>query len=423
MPRNIIIFILLLLIFISPIAAQSYCEMDRFDHFIFSTPETEVLTDISYGEAINDLGALQDLKMDIYRPLPAVDPLEKKPAILFVHGGGLVGGDKSSEGAADLGALYSRCGFIYASIDYRIGWANGTDGCGGDTVGLNRATYRAIQDAKAAFRYLKENADLYGIDTNYMFVEGNSAGSTILLFSVYAGQEDFDPAFLTELGSIDSSGNTFYNHTFDAKAYIGEAAGFPRPHMLEEKYIPSLYFHGTCDSIVPYFSGPIFYCYQPFINPIYYGSWEQVEVFRNNNRPYQFYTGEGAGHDVVIPDTLIQYARPFLKEVLCDAPTTKEFYRITSKKRCAVEPNGELFISELYPNPVADQLYLTLTSTRERAVEIYIYNAQGQMVGGGELDFAPPERSYSFDLHLLPKGIYFMRVSQRQEVYFAKFVK
>ena len=85
---------------------------------------------------------MQDLKLDIYRPKPALDELTKKPAIFFVHGGGLVGGSKDSQGAVDLGYLYAQLGYVYISIDYRIGWNNGEaeDGCGGDTIDLFRAT-------------------------------------------------------------------------------------------------------------------------------------------------------------------------------------------------------------------------------------------------------------------------------------------
>ncbi|MBP9796197.1 MAG: alpha/beta hydrolase, partial [Chitinophagales bacterium] len=180
--------LIIFLFFIRIVSSQNYCDIERFDQLIFDSLDVEIITNIEYGHAINNLGNDQNLHLDIYRPKPSLDTMIKKPLVMFVHGGGLVGGDKDSEGAVDLGYLYARAGFVYASIDYRIGWNNGEeeDGCGGDTIDLFRATYRAVQDVRAAFRFLKANADAYGIDTNYIILEGNSAGSRLVMFATYA---------------------------------------------------------------------------------------------------------------------------------------------------------------------------------------------------------------------------------------------
>ena len=425
MLRRILFFLFFTPLFFSQLFAQNYCEMNRFDEFIFDSVQIEYIDNILYGEAIDQLGDTQKLKLDIYKPFPIYDTLEKKPLIMFVHGGGLVGGDKESEGAADLGYLYGQLGFVFASIDYRIGWNNGDEitGCGGDTVDLNRATYRAVQDTRAAYRYLKANAALYGIDTNFIFVEGNSAGSTVLLYCLYAEQEDFDQQFYDELGSIDTAVNELTNYGFEPDAFIGEASGFPNLNLFIDEYFPSMYFHGTCDSIVPYFDGPLFFCEEPFINPIYYGSWEQTELMKELNREYHFYTGEGASHDVVIPDSLVIYSQDFLKEILCDDLSTKEIYRVLGKKKCAVENNGELFIVQIFPNPVNDIIHLTVTGSRDKDIDLSIFNSMGQIVLLELIDFYPPIRSYEIDISILPRGVYYMKVSQRQEEYVAKFIK
>ena len=175
-----LIFTIVFVSIFTLLSAQDYCNMNRFDEFVFDESEIEIITNIKYGEGLNNLGNMQDLKLDIYRPKPALDELTKKPAVFFVHGGGLVGGSKDSQGAIDLGYLYAQLGYVYISIDYRIGWNNGEDedGCGGDTTDLFRATYRAVQDVKAAYRFIKGEAAAYGIDTNAIFVEGNSTDDT-----------------------------------------------------------------------------------------------------------------------------------------------------------------------------------------------------------------------------------------------------
>lgn len=407
------------------VVAQDYCSMDRFDTYLWPESQIEVITNVEYGQAINNLGNNEHLFLDIYRPPVESDPLTYKPCVFFVHGGGLVGGDKDSEGAKDLGYLYARMGYVFVSIDYRIGWDNGTadDGCGGDSTDLRRATYRAVQDTRAAFRYIKANGSLYGIDTAYIVVEGNSAGSMLLLYAMYATQADYEPMFYDELGSIDTAVNDLTNFGFDPIAGITEAAGLEDTTILLRKDFPHLFFHGTCDSIVPFFHGPTFFCYQPFAYPTMNGSWPIVQMFKRNDRPYQFYIAEGAGHDAVIPDSIILYSAPFIKEILCNDLTTQEFYRVLGKFKCAVANEGELVITDLYPNPVVNAIYMQVTSTRSREITLDIYNNLGQSVLTGELAFTPPIGEYYIDVSFLTRGIYYMRVSQRQEEYVLKFVK
>lgn len=408
-----------------PAFAQNYCDVDRFDRAIFDSADLEIISNIKYGSAINNLGIDQDLYLDIYHPNPDVDTMIKKPLIVFVHGGGLVGGDKNSAGSVDLGYLYARSGFVYATINYRLGWDKGEqeDGCGGDTTDLFKATYRAVQDVRAALRFLKANAEIYGIDTNYIIVQGNSAGSRIIMFATYAEQENYRPEFFDEMGSIDTSGNDIINSNFNPIALITEAGGIEQPELLLRKEIPFLFFHGTCDSIVPYFAAPAYFCYEPFPYPDLYGSWELTEMYKALGRTYQFYTGEGAGHDVALPDTIYQYSKSFIKEIFCGNPTTKEFYRVLGKKKCAIGNKGELNIESLYPNPVSDNINLTVTSTQANDVELYIYNVIGQTFYTTTLDFYPPIKEYSLDVSFLNHGMYFLQIRQQYKMFVRPFVK
>lgn len=405
--------------------AQDYCGMDRFDTFVFDSSDVEVVKNIQYGEAINWLDNVQELYLDVYMPPADLDPLAKKPCVFFVHGGGLVGGSKESTGAAELGYLYASMGYVYVSIDYRVGWENGEgeEGCNGDTADLFRATYRALQDVKAAYRFIRAEAATYGIDTNYIFVEGNSVGSRQIALAVYAMQEDFDPMLYAELGSIDTAVNAYTNFGFSPRGVITEALGIENREIITRKDFPHLLFHGTCDSIVPFFSGPTFFCFQPLLYPKLYGSYDLVQTLKENSRAYQFYIGEGAGHDAVIPDSIVLYAAPFMKEILCGTMHTEEFYRVLGKFKCAVANEGELVITELYPNPVTDLITMEVTSTRSREIEVDIYNSLGQSLLSSELPFSPPIGNYTIDVSTFPHGIYFMRMSQRQEAYILKFVK
>ena len=93
------------------------------------------------------------------------------------------------------------------------------------------------------------------------------------------------------------------------------------------------------------------------------------------------------------------------------------------KYKCAVANEGELVIVDIYPNPVVDNIYLQVTSTRDKEIEMAIYNSIGQVVLSYNLEFYPPIKDYTINVGDLARGIYYLRISQRQEIYVAKFLK
>ena len=105
------------------------------------------------------------------------------------------------------------------------------------------------------------------------------------------------------------------------------------------------------------------------------------------------------------------------------AAVNEDVYRVIGKYRCAVANNGDLFIQPVYPNPVSDNITIEVSSTRNRDVDLWIYNDLGQTIKSETFDFYPPVKTYTVDVSDFPKGIYFMVVSQRQEIYVIKFVK
>ena len=124
------------------------------------------LTDVTYS--INR--GFRPLKLDLYLN-PARSP--PKALVLWIHGGGWSGGDQRGGGIAApayqdwpavLAGLAAR-GYVVASITYRLS---------------GEARYpAAIQDAKAAVRWLRGNAAAYGIDPNRVIAWGGSAGGQL----------------------------------------------------------------------------------------------------------------------------------------------------------------------------------------------------------------------------------------------------
>jgi acetyl esterase/lipase len=203
----------------------------RYRDLVFSTVTTT--SDITYGNAVDQAGNPVTLKLDLYRP--AGDTNTKRPAIVWVHGGGFSGGNKTSGEIVDEATTFAKKGYVNASISYRL--VAGGCSAGGPTPACLTAIQDAQHDAQAAVRFLRANAATYGIDTNRIAIGGTSAGA-ITALNVGASPDDpgtsGNPGFSSAVrGAVSLSGAKIYG--------------------VEEKTdAPLLMFHGTNDALVPY---------------------------------------------------------------------------------------------------------------------------------------------------------------------------
>jgi para-nitrobenzyl esterase len=375
--------------------AQVHCVEGRYDTPLFSESEIERMNGVIYGSALDFNGIMRDLPLDIYRPIPALDEIEKKPLVVFIHGGGLNSGVRDNPLPVFICKELAKNGFITASIDYRLGWLEFGE-CAGDTASLQRARYRADQDARAAVRFLKENADDYGIDTNYIFLAGASVGTTISLYTAYAEQADYYDYQTEGLGALDSSGNTFYNHTIDIAGVFGSGVGIERPGIIERADIPVLFFHGTCDFAVPYIQAPLFYCYEPVRYMTYYGSRYLADKKRLAGQTYWIYTNERGDHGAVDTTTMMEQVQPFLKQILCGIPESKEIYEY-HRDGCVVS-HIDTIEMEIAPNPVENTLNVEVRSGASGIANIRVFDAAGREVMYIKEDFLAPIMSWNITL-------------------------
>ena len=100
-------------------------------------------------------------RLDIYHPNEGTPPY---PLIIAIHGGGFMMGHARSAELAPMFAGLDR-GYAVASINYRLS---------GEAV-----FPAAVNDARAAVRFLKANADAYDLDANRIAVWGASAGGNL----------------------------------------------------------------------------------------------------------------------------------------------------------------------------------------------------------------------------------------------------
>ena len=203
--------------------------------------------------------------LDVYEPVG--DTLTKRPILVYAHGGGFIIGDKRIVPVPEYCHGMAQRGFVVVSLDYRKCF-NALS-----TSSAERAVYRAIQDMKAAIRWVKSEATSLKIDTNYVFAGGNSAGSIMALHSAYVDTDerpDLPASFLTpDLGCLDCSGNTL-PHTGRPIGLINLWGAIADTTWIElANNVPILSIHGDADIAVFPESG------KPFSDPIFpilYGS-------------------------------------------------------------------------------------------------------------------------------------------------------
>jgi para-nitrobenzyl esterase len=192
--------------------------------------------DVSYGSAVDQQGTTVDLKLDVYRP--AGDTNTKRPAIVWVHGGGFSGGDKTSGELVAEATDMAKKGYVNVSINYRLYPPGCSATAGGSQAGCIQAIFDAQHDAQAAVRFLRKNAATYGVDTNRLAIGGSSAGA-ITALNVGANAED-----------PGTSGNPGFSSAVKGAVSLSGAKLLGDPQTIGDA--ASLLFHGTADPLVPY---------------------------------------------------------------------------------------------------------------------------------------------------------------------------
>ncbi|UCC96327.1 MAG: alpha/beta hydrolase [Phycisphaerales bacterium] len=108
--------------------------------------------------------------LDIAVPKGLTKPV---PAVVHIHGGGFAGGAKNARHAV----RYAVEGFIGVSINYRLSGV---------------APFpAAVQDCKAAIRWLRANAEKYHIDPDHIGIWGTSAGGHLVAILGTSGGDQY----------------------------------------------------------------------------------------------------------------------------------------------------------------------------------------------------------------------------------------
>jgi acetyl esterase/lipase len=206
--------------------------------------------------------------LDLYMPPVSKRIASGQPLVIYIHGGGWSGGHTRHSGAFEnwpgvLTSLAAR-GFVVSSLSYRL---------------LGEAPFpAAIQDVKAAIKFLRANASRYGIDKSRVLVWGGSAGGHLtalaattcgvaalepVVTGALAAESDCVQAAVTWYGIFDLT-TQFAAAANMATSPIGkyfgctaagcgaEALKFGSPQSYLNAQTPRfLMIHGKDDSVVP----------------------------------------------------------------------------------------------------------------------------------------------------------------------------
>ncbi len=119
------------------------------------------------------------LRLDVYRPTAPAEG--RRPAVLQIHGGGWVVGDKREQGIPLLSHLAAN-GWVGFNANYRLSPA---------------ATWPDhLIDLKRALAWIREHADEYDVDPDFIAVTGGSAGGHLAaLVALTANDPAYQPGF------------------------------------------------------------------------------------------------------------------------------------------------------------------------------------------------------------------------------------
>lgn len=217
--------------------------------------------DIRTESEIPCFGPGRTEKMDAHLP----DDSFKRPvpAIILIHGGGWRTGDKADKRELSIARTLSENGYAVFSINYLLNVGER------DEAGRLRITELAwpqnFYDCKSALRFVRAEADHFGIDPERIAVMGGSAGGHLAMLVGLTAEDDSlnsNGLYLEESNAVRCIVNFYGPHDLRGKKltpFTGsamnrnadlEALASPVTH-LHAQSPPFFIAHGTNDKVIP----------------------------------------------------------------------------------------------------------------------------------------------------------------------------
>lgn len=217
------------------------------------------------------------LKLDTY--MPENDTMQRRPVILYIHGGGFGAGARDEALHIAFCEKMARRGYVAVSMSYYLTMKGQSFSCDQPAPNKLKTFDSAAEDIYAATRYLGKQAGRLRIDTTRIVLVGSSAGAEAALHAVYG-----------------------YDKRNDRPAYAGvvslAGAVVDTARINQATTIPTQLFHGTDDNLVPYATASHHYCKKA--DPGYlilHGPYSIVDRLKHLDQGYYLYTACGDGHE------------------------------------------------------------------------------------------------------------------------------
>lgn len=215
-------------------------------------PHVVVTRDVEFFRA-----AGRPLKLDIYR---SGEPSGPAPALIYLHGGAWVAGDKRHQGLPLCNHL-AAAGWVCFNANYRLSPA---------------ATYPdPVVDCKAAIAWVREHAARYQVDARFVALAGGSSGAHIAAMTALTGGDAaLQPGFaradtsvqavVTSYGLYDLTNRLGLHHPAFFSRLVGPMVIKAFPDSEAERFraaspqdhaaggtMPWLVLHGARDRLAP----------------------------------------------------------------------------------------------------------------------------------------------------------------------------
>jgi len=227
--------------------------------------DIQIIEDIEFGAAFNPAtGETEVLHLDAYLP-PESDDRELRPAAVLVHGGGFEGNVKNCDRQPEFAMRLVERGYVAVSIDYR------QLGDYYDMGASDKAETAAVEDARAAVRFLRMVAKDYRIDPDRILMEGDSAGAITALYHGYVKDAQGEggsgnPGYRSDVrveipvsGEVKQQGYCDQIHPYPANCQIDGPINHIGDFNSSEGKPALFMIHGTEDYTVPYVNGKAVY--------------------------------------------------------------------------------------------------------------------------------------------------------------------
>ncbi len=225
------------------------CVTEKSSAEILTQSFTGLLTDITIGQ-------VDGVTLSINIAIPKSKSTELRPAMVFIHGGGLIKGNKSRFNKR-IESMAER-GIIAASVMYRLA--------------PEHRFPAAIEDIKTAIRFLKVNSQTLHLDPDRIILSGVSAGGYLATMvgvtgntpgfsdhGLYPNVDSTVRAVISQAGSIADFSRTKHQDFVLVERFINTdepdrrtalAAISPITY-LDKNDPPFFLAHGTADERVP----------------------------------------------------------------------------------------------------------------------------------------------------------------------------